>query len=129
MIGLKKEFKSSSLDEWKAQLQKDLNGDDFSKLIKTNEIEEIEIPTFHHAESNTINPQSPGNFPVTRSFSRESNDWKNGFIIKVTNSTSANKKALEILMKGCDHLIFDIIELKEIDWKTLFNEIQLDFIT
>lgn len=129
MIGLKTEFKSSSLAEWKDQLKKDLNGDDFSKLIKTNQIEEIEIPTFHHAESNIISPQSPGTFPFTRSYSNETNDWKNGFIIHVRDCKISNKKTLEILMKGCDHLIFDIPISLEIDWKSLLNEIQFEYIT
>lgn len=129
MIGLKTEFKSSSLAEWKDQLLKDLNGDDFSKLIKSNEIEEIEIPSFHHAESKKIIEQSPGKFPYTRSFSTSYNDWKNGFIIETKDASTANKKALDVLMKGCDHLIFTIDEKVEIDWKKLFNEIQFDYIT
>jgi hypothetical protein len=60
MIGLKSTFPSNSLEDWIVQLKKDLKGDDFSTLHRHNQIEEIEFPTYHHAESGEIVGQVPG---------------------------------------------------------------------
>ncbi len=41
MIGLKKEFASSSLESWIDQLKKDLKGVEFDKLIRKYLIEDL----------------------------------------------------------------------------------------
>ncbi|MEY3237195.1 MAG: hypothetical protein RI883_1296 [Bacteroidota bacterium] len=128
MIELKKDFKSSSLPEWIEQLKKELKGDDFSKLLREDELEELNFSTFNHAESNTISIESPGNFPFTRGSGTKGNDWNNGFLLKVIDEKVANSKALEILLKGCDSLFFDLIDKTEINWEILLNGIELNFI-
>lgn len=40
----------------------------------------------------------------------QKNDWNNGYLLKVTDEKAANLKALEILLKGCDALFFDLQE-------------------
>lgn len=127
MIGLKKEFASSTLESWIDQLKKDLKGEDFSKLLRHDSIEEIEYPTFHHAESNTITVESPGNSSFKRGLRTQSNAWNNGYVIHVTAEDQANKLALEVLMKGCDLLIFDF-KKETFNWSTLFKEIQFEHI-
>lgn len=128
MIGLKSTFPPSTLEDWIAQLKKDLKGEDFNKLERNDTVEEISYPTFHHAESNTIIPQAPGNFPFTRGLKSKRNDWNNGHLIKVTSEKNVNQKALELLMKGCDLLIFDLTSYEKNDWGNLFQDIQFDFI-
>jgi methylmalonyl-CoA mutase len=128
MIGLKNEFKSSSLEDWIVQLTKDLKGEDFSLLMRKDEIEEIEYSTFQHQESAEIYNQSPGQFPFTRGLNTTSNDWSNGFLIEVKNEQVANKKALEVLMKGCDLLLFDLSSSTNTNFKTLFEGIQFEYI-
>ncbi|TXI83616.1 MAG: hypothetical protein E6Q38_03185 [Crocinitomicaceae bacterium] len=128
MIGLKNEFKSSSLEDWIVQLTKDLKGEDFSLLLRKDEIEEIEYSTFQHQESAEISSQVPGHFPFTRGLNTSSNDWSNGFSIDVQDEKVANKKALEVLMKGCDLLLFDLSSSSNTNFKTLFEGIQFDYI-
>ncbi len=130
MIGLKSTFPSNSLEDWIVQLKKDLKGDDFSKLLRQDEIEEIEFPTFHHADSGAIVNQVPGKYPFTRGIkSSNNNGWNNGHLIHVTEEKIANHKALELLMKGCDLLIFDLSNSLSYDWSKLFEEIYFEHIT
>jgi methylmalonyl-CoA mutase len=129
MIGLKSTFPSNSLEDWIVQLKKDLKGDDFSKLLRQDEIEEIEFPTYHHAESGEIVSQVPGKYPFTRGLKTSKNGWNNGHVIVVTEEKIANLKALELLMKGCDLLIFDLSNLHSNDWANLFEGIQYEYIT
>ena len=128
MIGLKKEFGPSSLSAWIEQLKKDLKGDDFSKLERNDDIEELAYSTFAHQESHRIIDQVPGKFPFTRGLKTRDNNWKNGYYLKVTNPSTDNKKALEILMKGADLLIFDCRSKNSIDWNTLLKGIELQYI-
>lgn len=128
MIGLKSIFEPSSLEEWVVQLKKDLKGADFAALFRKDEVEQMTYPTFFHAESNKIIPQSPGEFPFTRGNKTSKNDWYNGHLIIVKDEKEANQKTLEILMKGCDLIIFDIRKNTSYDWTLLFNDILLDYI-
>lgn len=128
MIGLKNEFQSSSLEEWIDQLKKDLRGEDFSVLLRNDKIEEIEYSTFQHAESGEIAEQSPGHFPFTRGLNTKNNEWSNGFVLTVNSEKESNAKALEILMKGCDLLVFDLSNLKEVNFDNLFQDIQFEYI-
>lgn len=128
MIGLKNEFKSSSLEDWIVQLKKDLKGEDFSVLLRNDKIEEIEYATFQHQESAHFSPQAPGLFPFTRGLNTNSNNWSNGFIIQVISEKESNTKALEVLMKGCDLLVFDLTTKQDINFEVLFNGIQFEYI-
>jgi methylmalonyl-CoA mutase len=128
MIELKKDFNPSSLPEWIEQLKKELKGDDFNKLLREDELEEIKYPTFSHAESNSISVEAPGKFPFTRGSKTKNNDWNNGYLLKVTDEKAANSKALEILLKGCDSLFFDLQEKNEVNWEILLNGIELQYI-
>ncbi len=128
MIELKKDFNPSSLPEWIEQLKKELKGDDFNKLLREDELEELKYPTFSHAESNIFPIESPGNFPYTRGSKTNNNDWDNGYLLKVEGEKDANHKALEILQKGCDFLLFDLQHNAEINWEILLNQIELEYI-
>lgn len=128
MIGLKNEFASTNLESWIDQLKKDLKGEDFNKLLRTDTIEEISYPTFHNEESNKIVIQSPGTYPYTRGLKTKSNEWGNGFLLKVKDEKSANSKALEVLMKGCDLLLFDLNSCEYANYDLLCDGIQFEHI-
>jgi methylmalonyl-CoA mutase len=128
MIGLKNEFQSSSLEDWIVQLKKELKGDDFSALLRNDTVEEIEYATFQHQDNTHFAAQSPGQFPFTRGLTTESNDWSNGFTLAVESEKDSNSKALDVLMKGCDLLVFDLTSKTEINFDLLFNEIQFEYI-
>ena len=108
MIGLKNDFPSSSLSEWKIQLEKELKGADFSVLERNDLIEEIHYSTFQHAESSTILEQTPGTFPFSRGYQTTSNEWNIGQEINLTDAKTANTNALNLLMKGCNYLRFSL---------------------
>jgi len=128
MIGLKNTFEPSSLENWISQLKRDLKEDDFLKLQKHDLIEEINFSSYLHSESNKISIQVPGKFPFTRGNKILDNKWNNGFEITVIDENSANSKALSILMKGCDFIIFNLNGTEAKDWSILLNEIQLDYL-
>lgn len=128
MIGLKNEFKPSSIEDWIVQLKKDLKGEDFSVLLRNDKIEEIEYTTFQHQESGNFSHQTPGQFPYTRGLNTKSNNWSNGFTLEVISEKESNTKALEVLMKGCDLLVFDLTSKQEINFEILFNGIQFEYI-
>jgi methylmalonyl-CoA mutase len=129
MIGLKQEFRSSSLSEWVEQLKKDLKGDDYNKLLRDDLLEELQYPTFHHAESATIIEQTPSNNPFTRGLKTSSNSWSNGFVLDNQHAEKANKKALEVLMKGADLLIFSATGSDNVNWGVLLKDIELNYIS
>jgi len=128
MIGLNEIFEPSSLTEWIEQLKKDLKGEAFSKLERNDQIEDIDYTTFAHQESRPIPDQAPGNFPFTRGLRTSDNNWNNGYYLRVTDESTSNKKALEILMKGAELLIIDVSSSYHTDWNTLLNRIELEFI-
>jgi methylmalonyl-CoA mutase len=128
MIGLKTSFSASNLHDWQEQLKSELKGDDFLKLFKTDSLEEIEYSAFLHAESNSIPEQVPGKFPYTRGMETSFNKWQNGQLIHVDKEKENNKKALDLLMKGCDLLLFDCTSKPVIQWDELLEGIQFEYI-
>lgn len=128
MIGLKNDFPTSTLAEWKIQLEKELKGADFSVLGRTDLIEELEYQTFHHSESGEIASETPGSFPFTRGFQPRSNEWNIGQEIVVNDAKIANEKALSLLMKGCNYLRFHFDERQPINLSETFKDIQFEYI-
>lgn len=128
MIGLKEEFKPSSLADWKTLLQKELKGDSLEPLMNKDEIEEIEFPSFFHRETADIKAQIPGKENFSRGSKVNNNSWKNSFLIKVSDAKKANSKALEVLMKGTDKLIFDFDKNPVPELTALFPEIGFEYI-
>jgi methylmalonyl-CoA mutase len=128
MIHLRKEFPTSSLEEWKVQLQKELKSADLSVLMRHDELEELEYASFQHADSLRVAPEIPSSFPFTRGVRMDRNDWFNGQHIIVHDEKRANKQALDILMKGCDFLSLDFSACNHVDFPTLFEGIEFEYI-
>ena len=121
------EFKTVSKAEWEAQIIADLKGKDPSLLTTKDEIEEIEFTSYMHQEDINTFDESPGDFPFTRGMNRPDNDWKNGAYLKVVEAKTTNKKALNLLNLGADLLIFEA-ESSSVDWKTVLDDIKLEYI-
>ncbi|NBR13926.1 MAG: hypothetical protein EBU01_04990, partial [Crocinitomicaceae bacterium] len=61
------------------------------------------------------------------SIDNPTNDWKISCSITVENEKTANQLALTALNQGNNELIFNLLK-SEIDWITLFNEIEVQYI-
>ena len=120
------EFKKVSKSDWENKIISDLKGKDPSIIAIDNEIEELKLSSYYHAEDVSKN-ETPGNFPFTRGMNGQKNQWQNGAFIRITDEKDANKKALLALNSGADLLIFKP-EKENIDWKCVFDKIQFEFI-
>jgi methylmalonyl-CoA mutase len=119
------EFRGVTEEEWKVQLIKELKGDE-SKLIVQNNLEELSYKTFHYPNKKINELQNPTNLPVQRGFIKNSNHWRNGIQIPITNEVDANNKALNALMTGCDFIHF--ISTRKTNWSVVLKEIGLPYI-
>jgi len=119
------EFRGVNEDEWKAQLLKELKGDE-SKLVVYNKIEEISYSTFHYPSEYGLNSRTSASLPVQRGFYKSHSQWRNGIQISTENEQEANKTALNALMAGCDFIHF--ISTKNTNWNAVLNEIGLEYI-
>jgi methylmalonyl-CoA mutase len=127
MIGLKEIFPANTLEQWLDRLKKDLKSEDLHELNRIDSIEEIEVNSYGHKDLVDILPLSPGQFPYTRGLTIQSNSWKNAFYILVKDCKESNEKALEVLMKGVDALVFELTETSQ-DLDLLIKSIELPYI-
>ncbi|MCF8369191.1 MAG: acyl-CoA mutase large subunit family protein [Bacteroidales bacterium] len=105
-----KDFPPATKQEWKEKIIQDLKGADYNKKLVWRTIEGFDVEPIYSKEDlpNTDKPQDlPGIFPYVRG-NKTHNIWHIRQDIKVTNIQSANKKALDILMKGVTSLGFII---------------------
>lgn len=109
------EFTSTSSEQWKAQLVKDLKGIDYDTLVwKSNS--GLEILPFYTAD----NSKQP-TLPVFTT-----NDWAICENIIVTDEKKANAQALNALQNGASGLIFEITQ--ETNYNFLLKDILLQHI-
>jgi methylmalonyl-CoA mutase len=119
------EFSTASEIEWKAQLLKELKGDE-SKLVVQNKIEEISYSTFHYPESKFSESDQSSYLPIQRGFNKLTNGWRNGIQVLTENEQEANKKALDALMLGCDFIHF--ASSGNTNWNVVLQGIGLPYI-
>ncbi|MBE0675925.1 MAG: methylmalonyl-CoA mutase small subunit [Bacteroidales bacterium] len=96
---------------WIERITRDLKGADYSKKMiwKTNE--GFEVQPFYRSENLeglTHLSSMPGEFPYVRGTKTTGNSWFVRQNIEIGDYTTANKKALDILMRGVDSLGFII---------------------
>ena len=116
------EFKPVSTEEWKERIKKDLKGADYNKKMIWRPNEGFEVMPFYREENlNSLNhlKTMPGEFPFVRGGKTESNIWYVRQNIEVSDYTAANRKALDILMKGVDSLGFIISNADTISARNL----------
>lgn len=122
------EFPKVSKEEWEEKLKKELKGADFtSSLTRNDEIEELVFPTYTHESDKTKSIEIPGEIPFTRGFSTKNNDWNIAATITVFDEKEANLKALDLLMTGCNSLVFDF-QNEKVDLSVLFESIGFEYI-
>jgi methylmalonyl-CoA mutase len=101
------EFPPVSTREWEDMIMRDLKGADYERKLVWKTIEGFDVRPYYRKEDlEKINYLKvyPGDFPFVRSGRKNENNWFTRQDIKVDNIREANKKALDILMKGVDSL-------------------------
>jgi len=107
------EFPPVSTREWMDKITSDLKGADFNKKLVWKTSEGFDVMPFYRQEDleNLKYIDSlPGEFPYMRGRRTENNFWKIRQNINVTGFGAANRKALDILMKGIDSIGFYIAD-------------------
>lgn len=121
------DFNTVSHKEWTDKLIIDLKGKDSAILSLHDEIEGLELSTYYHNSEQLNSNAEPGNFPYLRGMNRSDNSWSNGVLIDIQDEKKANKKALMLLNKGVDLLIFKSGK-QDINWKLVFDGILFEHI-
>ena len=111
--GLFNEFPEVSAKQWKQKIQMDLKGADYNETLVWESLESINVKPFYHQEDLK-------NIP-TYSLPKD-HDWSVGQSIYVGDTQKANTKALEIMEKGVESLVFTIPNEKT-DFEALFKGI------
>jgi methylmalonyl-CoA mutase len=133
------EFPTVSTKEWEDLLIKDLKGADYDKKLKWKTREGFTIKPYYRSEDLekiSWRDELPAVFPFTRSNNISSNDWYIRQDIYVEDISQANKKALEILMKGVTSLGFvidpkfepSIDEIEKLCENIFADAVELNFI-
>ncbi len=102
-------FSPVSTEEWEALIAKDLKGADYDRKLIWKTIEGFDVKPYYRAEDLKgleYLKTFPGDFPYVRSGRKKENNWFIRQDIIVESIEKANKKALDILMKGIDSLGF-----------------------
>lgn len=105
------QFPPVTTREWMDKITTDLKGADFNKKLVWKTNEGFEVNPFYRMDdiqdlmyTNSL----PGSFPYIRGSKINDNSWLVRQNIEVTNYSKANRKALNILMKGIDSIGFII---------------------
>ncbi len=103
------EFPAVSTQKWEEKIHKDLKGADYNRKLVWKTDEGFEVRPYYRKEDleklGVVN-KFPGEFPYERGDKISSNDWLIRQDIKVKDIKKANKKALDVLMKGVNSLGF-----------------------
>lgn len=128
------QFPPVATKEWMDKIQADLKGADFNKKMVWKTNEGLEVQPFYRADDieNLMYINSlPGEFPYIRGTKTKDNNWLIRQNIEVKDYALANKKALDILMKGVDSLGFIIADPESVslaNFNILLSEIHLESI-
>ncbi|MDT0557232.1 methylmalonyl-CoA mutase subunit beta [Ichthyenterobacterium sp. W332] len=90
------DFPEVSSKQWKQKIQVDLKGADYNDTLIWNTNEGIDVKPFYHADD----------FEHFHNITNASTTWKIGQVIKVTDETEANTKALDAIDRGVEAIRF-----------------------
>lgn len=110
-VELFSEFPPVSTEAWEKVIEKDLKGADYERRLIWKTIEGFDLKPYYrkeHLKNLEYLQVFPGDFPFVRSGRKKENNWFIRQNILVEDIKDANKKALNILMKGIDSLGFDL---------------------
>ncbi|TNE54540.1 MAG: hypothetical protein EP338_06905 [Bacteroidetes bacterium] len=123
-------FEAPAKEAWLEVLTKELKGKDFDQyLLKKDAIEELEFTSYNYPGDSNQEARFPGRTPYRRGNSMELNDWGIVYEVREKSEEEANKKALEMLMKGVSVVIFDVRTWEaNSNFKSLLNGVRMDCI-
>ena len=109
------DFEAVSSKAWKQKIQVDLKGADYNDTLiwKTNE--GINVKPFYHADEFETLPE------VSKS---KATAWKISQAIDVTDAKISNLKALDVITRGAEHILFNL-HSENISVEDLFQNIDL----
>jgi len=132
------EFPPVSTSDWEAVIEKDLKGADYNKKLIWRTGQGFNVKPYYRDEDlkGIETDFLPDEYPYVRGNKVKNNDWYIRQNIRVNNIEAANKKALDILMKGINSLGFVLDDKKEYSkedldglCKSIFAEIvELNFV-
>ena len=116
------EFPEVAMQAWEEVIIKDLKGADYEEKLIWRTLEGFNVRPYYRAE-NLKNLKhiayAPGQYPFVRG-TRKNNDWKIRQNFCAKDAIDANKKALDVLMKGVNSIGF------RLDGRENFSESDLD---
>ena len=110
------EFNPVSAKAWKQKIQYELKGKDYNENLVWESPEGIKTKPFYHADDLEKVELEP---------SKEQLSWHIGQEFFVADAAKTNQKALEVLQRGAESLIF-IIPSEAVDLEILLKGIDLD---
>ncbi len=116
-------------EKWMEKIIADLKGADFNRKMMWRTREGFEVKPFYRSEDTEdigYTDSLPGDFPYIRGISKSGNNWLIRQNISVSDYSAANRKALDILMRGVDSLGFIIEDPESVNYenfKTLLSDI------
>ncbi|MFV0378572.1 MAG: methylmalonyl-CoA mutase small subunit [Mangrovibacterium sp.] len=126
------EFPPISAEQWVAKITADLKGADYDRKLVWRTNEGFSVQPFYRQEDmaklDYLN-SLPGEFPFVRGNKTNNNDWYVRQNIVVKDLAKANKKALDVLMKGVTSLgfVFDeCVNMTQDDMAVLLEGICLE---
>jgi methylmalonyl-CoA mutase len=120
-------FPPVSTKQWTDRITTDLKGEEFCRKMVWKTAEGFSLMPFYREEDIKDLPglnSLPGESPFLRGPSSEGNHWLIRQNIDVENFIDANRKALEILMKGVDSIGFVIKNPESINSKAIADLLQ-----
>ena len=105
------QFPPVATEDWLQKIREDLKGADFSRKMIWKACDGIDVMPFYRREDTENLPfinTLPGQYPYNRGTKINDNSWLIRQNIEVSDYSAANKKAIEVLMKGIDSLGFII---------------------
>ncbi|MEW2921574.1 methylmalonyl-CoA mutase subunit beta [Muricauda sp. ANG21] len=115
-VGLSDEFPPISAKQWKQKIQFDLKGADYNDTLVWESLEGINVKPFYHSED--LEGLKTFHLPKNHS-------WHIAQTLYAGDANKANTKALEILEKGVESLVFTVPN-ETIDFATLLKGIDLE---
>jgi methylmalonyl-CoA mutase len=134
------EFPPVTTQEWMNKIICDLKGADFNKKLVWKTDEGFDLRPFYRQEDTGLLPFAstmPGHFPYMRGTRKNGNRWLIRQNIDVEDYSVANKKALDVLMKGVDSLGLIIKDPETISEKNIekllegihFESVEINFLS
>lgn len=128
------EFPPISTEKWEEKIRTDLKGADFERKLVWRSPEGFNVyPFYRNEDLDKVNylDTLPGEFPYVRGNKKDNNIWFVRQDMKVNDYREANKKALNILMRGVESLGFEMdpeVKPTEENLEQLLNDIVIDAI-